>query len=80
MVGLVVRQGARMAAAGVATGLLLAVAVGRLLQGILFGVSFWEPWPLFATATVLVGVVLLASFLPARRAAAVDPIAALRAE
>ena len=80
VVRLVVRQGAGLAAAGVALGLLLAVAMGRLIQGILFGVSFWEPWPLLATATVLVGVVLLASLLPARRAAAVDPLAALRAE
>jgi len=80
VIRLVVRQGARMAAAGVASGLLLAVALGRLIQGILFGVSFWEPLPLFATAALLAGVVLLASFLPARRAAAVDPMAALRAE
>ena len=80
VIRLVVHQGARMAAAGVASGLLLAVALGRLIQGILFGVSFWEPLPLFAIATVLVGVVLLASLLPARRAAAVDPMAALRAE
>jgi putative ABC transport system permease protein len=80
VVRLVVGQGARMAAAGVGLGLLLAVAVGRLIQGILFGVSFWEPLPLLATAVLLMGVVLLASLLPARRAAAVDPMAALRAE
>ncbi|HVQ30201.1 MAG TPA: ABC transporter permease, partial [Vicinamibacteria bacterium] len=80
VVRLVVRQGARLAAAGVACGLLLAAAVGRLIQGILFGVSFWEPLPLLATALLLVGVVLLASLLPARRAAAVDPMAALRAD
>jgi putative ABC transport system permease protein len=80
VIRLVLRQGAKMAAAGVAAGLLLAVALGRLIQGILFGVSFWEPLPLFATAALLVGVVLLASLLPARRAAAVDPMAALRAE
>jgi ABC-type lipoprotein release transport system permease subunit len=61
-------------------GLLLAVALGRLIQGILFGVDFWEPLPLFATAGVLVSVVILASLLPARRASSVDPIAALRAE
>jgi ABC-type antimicrobial peptide transport system permease subunit len=69
-----------MAAAGVALGLVLALAVGRLLQGILFGVSGSEPVPLLATAALLSGVVLLASLLPARRAAAVDPLAALRAE
>jgi ABC-type antimicrobial peptide transport system permease subunit len=69
-----------MAAAGVGLGLVLAVAMGRLLQGILFGVSFWDPLPLAATTMLLVGVVLLASLLPARRAAGVDPMAALRAD
>lgn len=80
VVRLVVRQGAAMAATGVACGLVLAIAVGRLIQGILFGVSFWEPLPLLATALLLGGVVLVASLLPARRAAAVDPMAALRAD
>jgi putative ABC transport system permease protein len=78
VIRLVLRQGAGMAALGVALGLVLAVGVGRLLEGILFGVSFWDPQPLFATAGVLVAVVLLACVLPARRAAAVDPMAALR--
>ena len=61
-------------------GLLLAVALGRLIQGILFGLDAWEPLPLLAAAGVLAAVVLLASALPARRAAVVDPVAALRAE
>jgi ABC-type lipoprotein release transport system permease subunit len=66
--------------AGTAVGLLLAVAPGRLIQGILFGLDAWEPLPLLAAAGVLAAVVLLASALPARRAAVVDPVAALRAE
>jgi putative ABC transport system permease protein len=80
VIRLVVRHGAGMAAAGTAVGLLLAVALGRSIQGILFGVDVWEPLPLLATAGVLACVVLLASALPARRAAVVDPVAALRAE
>jgi putative ABC transport system permease protein len=77
---LVVRQGARMALAGAAAGLVLAVALGRAIQGILFEVTAWDPLPLAAAAIVLTVVVLLASLLPARRAASVDPLVALRAE
>ncbi len=77
---LVLRRGAALGLLGTALGLLLSLAVGRALQGILYGVEPGEPGPLLATAAVLVAVVLAASFLPARRAAGVDPIAALRAE
>ena len=80
VIGLVVRHGATMAAAGTLAGLLLAVALGRSIQGILYGVDSWEPLPLLGAAGVLAGVVLLASALPARRAAVVDPVTALRAE
>jgi len=65
---------------GTILGLLLSLAVGRALQGVLYGIGAFEPWPLLATAGLLMAVVLAASVLPARRAAAVDPIAALRAE
>jgi ABC-type lipoprotein release transport system permease subunit len=54
--------------------------VGRLLQVILYGVSGADLTAFAAMAAVLAGVVLLASWLPARRAAGVDPIAALRTE
>jgi putative ABC transport system permease protein len=77
---LVVRRGASLAAAGVALGLVLSLAVGHLIQGILYGVGPFEPGLLIATAALLVAVVLVASLLPARRAAAVDPMTALRAE
>lgn len=80
VVGLVVGRGARLAALGVALGLVLSLAVGRLLQGILYGVSGSDPLAFVTTAALLAGVVLLASWLPARRAAAVDPMAALRTE
>jgi len=80
VVRLVLRRGVALGALGTALGLLLSFAVGRGLQGVLYGVGPFEPLPLLATAIVLLAVVLAASLLPARRAAAVDPIAALRAE
>jgi ABC-type antimicrobial peptide transport system permease subunit len=64
----------------VALGLVLSLAVGHLIQGILYGVGPFEPGLLIASAALLVAVVLVASLLPARRAAAVDPMTALRAE
>jgi putative ABC transport system permease protein len=80
VVRLVLRRGAALGLLGAALGLLLSLAVGRALQGILYGVEPGEPGPLLVTAGLLVAVVLAASVLPARRAADVDPIAALRAE
>lgn len=80
VVRMVVRHGASLAAAGVSLGLVLALAVGRGLQGILYGVNPWDPGSLLAIAAFLGAVVLLASLLPARRAAAVDPMTALRSE
>jgi putative ABC transport system permease protein len=80
VVRLVLRRGAALGLLGTVLGLLLSLAVGRALQGVLYGVEPGEPGALLATAAVLMAVVLAASFLPARRAAGVDPIAALRAE
>ena len=80
VVRLVLERGMALGLLGTALGLLLALVEGRALQGVLYGVAAWEPVPLLATAGVLLGVVVAASLLPARRAAAVDPIAALRAD
>jgi putative ABC transport system permease protein len=80
VVRLVVRRGLLLGLAGAGLGLVLSLAVGRALQGVLYGVAPSEPLALLATAAVLLAVVLAASLLPARRAAAIDPIAALRAE
>lgn len=80
LLGLVLRRGAALAAAGVGLGLALSLAMGRLIRGILYGVRPSDPAPLLQTAVLLVAVVLAASLLPARRAAAVDPMRALRVE
>jgi ABC-type antimicrobial peptide transport system permease subunit len=75
---LVLGEAARMAAAGVAGGLVLAVALARVLRGVLYGVSPSDPWALVGMAAILAAVVLLASGLPARAAARTDPLHALR--
>jgi putative ABC transport system permease protein len=80
VVRLVLRRGLALGLAGAGLGLVLSLAVGRALSGVLYGVAPSEPLALIATAAVLLAVVLVASLLPARRAAAIDPIAALRAE
>lgn len=80
VVRMVLGRGAALAAAGVGLGLLLSLAVGRVLQSVLYGVGGSDFLAFTAMAALLSAVVLLASWLPARRAAAVDPIAALRTE
>lgn len=77
---LVVGQSLRLALAGVGAGLVAALAVTRVLRALLFEVSPTDPVTLGAVVLVLVTVALLASWLPARRAARVDPMVALRSE
>jgi predicted permease len=74
----VVRRGAWMAVIGVVVGLGAAWASAGLLRQMLFGVEPQDPLTLAAVAAVLLAVTLLASWLPARRAARVDPVVALR--
>jgi ABC-type antimicrobial peptide transport system permease subunit len=66
--------------AGVAIGLAVAVGLTRLMSALLFEVNPVDPVTYGALAAVLIGVVLLASYIPARRAAGVDPTEALRWE
>jgi len=78
--GLVVRDGMRLTAAGLVLGLGGALAASRLLAGLLFEVPPADPGT-YATVSVLVlGVALLACWIPARRASRVEPVAALRGE
>ena len=76
---LVLRQGAVLALTGVGIGLLVAVAAVRALQAVLYEISPWDPLAWIVSAGTLLGVALLASWIPARRALRVDPVAALRA-
>ena len=77
---LIVRDAITLAAIGIAIGLAAAVASARLLGGLLFGIAGWDPATLGGVALVLGASSLAASYLPARRAAGVNPVEALRAE
>jgi putative ABC transport system permease protein len=78
VLGLFLRQGARLTGLGIVLGLLGALALTRLLASQLYGVEPTDPATFATVAGLLLAVALGASFLPARRAAAVDPIHALR--
>ena len=67
-------------AAGAGLGFALALALTRVLAHLLFGVAATDPVTFGAVPLVLAGIALLASWLPARRAARVDPLVALRQE
>ncbi len=77
---LVLAQSLRLAAAGVALGLAASLAVTRLLAGLLYGTAPADPLTLASVCGVLALVAMAAGYLPARRAAAVDPLTALRAD
>jgi predicted permease len=77
---LVLRQAGVLVIAGVAIGTGLAVASGRLVRGFLYGVAEHDLWTLFTVALLLLISGGLAAYFPARKAARVDPIEALRAE
>ncbi len=77
---LVLRQGGRLALAGIVIGLAAALALGQLLRSLLFQVSVFDPQTLVTVPLVLSGMALLACWIPARRAVRLDPLAAIRAE
>ncbi len=77
---MIIGEGVRLAAAGIVLGLALALAGARLLSALLYRVSPTDPMVFLSIPVVLVATALLASYLPARRAARVDPVIALRAE
>ena len=80
VVWLVMRQAGFMLLCGVALGLAMALATGRLVRSYLYGVSEHDGWTLAAVAVALIVSGALAAYLPAMRAAEVDPMEALRAE
>jgi len=77
---LVVGKGLKLAVIGSAIGLLGALAVTRLVSRLLYGVSPIDPVTFVSMSLLLVAVAMLASWIPARRAAKVDPMEALRYE
>jgi predicted permease len=78
VLGMVIREGMRLAGTGVVLGVLLAAAATRLIAGFLFDVSPLDGLTFAGMSGLFVGVALLASYLPARRAAATDPVTALK--
>ncbi|MCC6201630.1 MAG: ABC transporter permease [Gammaproteobacteria bacterium] len=77
---LVLRRGLAMTAIGIATGVLGALGLTRYLQGMLFGITALDPATYLVATAAFAAVALLASYLPARSATRVDPMATLRAE
>jgi ABC-type antimicrobial peptide transport system permease subunit len=76
--GMILRQGASVAVAGLVVGFVVAVAGSRLLTALLYDVSATDPATYSIVAALLLAVALLACWLPARRAARLDPVDALR--
>jgi ABC-type antimicrobial peptide transport system permease subunit len=75
---LVLGRGARLAVAGVGIGLVAAIALGRVIESLLFGVTPFDGATLVTVPLVLGGMALVASWVPARRAMRLDPVTAMR--
>jgi predicted permease len=80
VLGLIMKQGGLLVTAGIAGGMVGAAALTRLITGLLYGVSPRDPLTLTAVPLLLGGVAMLATLVPAWRAARVDPVIALRAD
>jgi macrolide transport system ATP-binding/permease protein len=78
--GLILREAGWLTLIGLAIGVCGSIAAGMFMRSLLFGVHSWDVSTLAAVAAVLVASTLLASYVPARRAACIDPVEALRAE
>jgi putative ABC transport system permease protein len=78
ILGLVLRQGLTIALAGVTIGVAAAMGLTRLMRGLLFGVEPIDPVTFAATSLALAVTAVAACYLPARRAARIDPLGALK--
>ena len=75
---MILAQGGKLAAAGLGIGIALSVLLGQLLSKLLFGVTPFDPPTLVAVPAVLGAVTVIASWVPARRAQRLDPVAVIR--
>ncbi|MGA9354863.1 MAG: ABC transporter permease [Terriglobales bacterium] len=80
VLALVVKRGMVLVGIGIAAGIVLALALSRLIAGLLFGITATDPLTIIGVAALLGAVAFVANYLPARRAASVDPMVALRYE
>ena len=80
VLSLIIRKGVNLALLGAAIGLMGCLAANRLVSSLLYGVTPRDPWTLASASLLLVAVAVLTSWLPARRAAGLDPMEALRHE
>jgi len=80
VLGLVLRQGMGLAMIGVACGLVGSFVATRAMSSLLYGVSATDPATFVLISAVLLGIALLACYIPARRAAKVEPMEALRCQ
>lgn len=80
ILSLILRKGMALALSGVALGLAAAFALSQLLRSQLFGINATDPATFAAIAILLAGIALFASYIPARRAARIDPMISLRSE
>jgi putative ABC transport system permease protein len=77
---MVIREGAVLLGSGLAAGLVIAIALSRFLASQLFGVTATDPLTYAAVAALLAAAAMAACYLPARKAARVDPMVSLRHE
>ncbi len=80
VLAMILRQGASLAAAGIVAGVIGALALTRVMAGLLFGISATDGVTFLAVVVMLASIAVLATYIPARRATRVDPMLALREE